>query len=68
MKKSVYDGFDEYLHGSLSSSNAPTPEDDNFNEYCESLRQSFITHSINGKLETKFKLYCMIGSVENLLQ
>ena len=64
----VYDGFAEYLHGSLSSSNAPTPGDDNFDEYCESLKQSFEKHSIDGKIETKFKLYCMIGNIENLIK
>ena len=63
----LYNGFQEFLHGHLSASSAPTPEDDNFEEYCESLKQSFDEHSIDGKIETRFKLFCMIGNVENLI-
>lgn len=63
----VYNGFKEYLHGSLSASDAPNPEDHNFEKYCESLKHSFEKHNINGKIEIKFKLCCMIGNVKNLI-
>ena len=63
----VYNELHEYLHGNLSASWAPTPEDDNFHEYCESLKQSFDENSIDGKIEVRFKLFCMIGNVENLI-
>lgn len=64
----VYNSFNEYLHGSLSSSAAPIPEDDNFEEYCESLKHSFEKYSIDGKIEVQFKLYCITGNVGNLIQ
>ena len=64
----VYNGFMEFLHGSLSASYAPAQGDDRFEEYCESLRQTFEKHSVNGKLETRFRLSCMMGNVGSLIQ
>lgn len=63
----VYQSFDEFLHGCLSASYAPNMEDDSFNEYCLALKGLFDKYSIDGKIEAKFKLYCMAGCVENLV-
>ena len=63
----VYDGFHEYLHGHLSASCAPVPGDDDYKNYCDSLKKSFDEQSKNGKIATKFILHCMVGRVENLI-
>ncbi len=62
----VYEGFEEFLNGSLSASNSPTPEDSYFNEYCQSVKRLFDKYKYNEKIEVPFQLSCMIGSVENL--
>ena len=63
----VYNGFPEYLHGLLSASYAPSPGDADFDEYCTSQKQLFDEQNKNGKIETRFKLFCMIGNVDDLI-
>ena len=63
----VFEGFEEYLHGSLSASSAPTQGDEGFEEYCNSLRERFEKESISGKAEKTFRLSCMIGNVDDLI-
>jgi len=62
----VCNGFHEFLHGHLSASNAPTADEDCFEEYCESIKQTFEKECINGQVETKFTLHVIIGNVNNL--
>ncbi|MCL2404044.1 MAG: class I SAM-dependent methyltransferase [Defluviitaleaceae bacterium] len=57
----------EFLHGHLSSSLAPTPEDDNYEEYCETLKQTFDKQCVDGKVETRFVLHCEVGDVGGLV-
>jgi SAM-dependent methyltransferase len=64
----VYNGFIEFLNGSLSSSYAPTPEEESFDPYCQALKSLFEKYSINGKLESRFQLSCKLGHVEDLIQ
>jgi len=64
----VHNNYHEYLHGHLSASNTPTPEDDNFKEYGKALKKTFDEQNVNGKVTTKFILHCMIGNINNLTQ
>lgn len=64
----VHNNFNEFLHGSLSASNVPRSRDDGFEEYCDSLKQFFEKHGVNGKMETKFRLFCVMGNVGGLIQ
>ena len=56
-----------YLHGGLSASSAPNPGNEGFEEYCQTRRQYFDRCGKDGKLETKFKLTCMIGNAKDLI-
>ena len=56
-----------FLNGSLSFSGSPNPQGDCFGEYCQVLKRHFERYSKDGKLETKFKLTCMIGHVNDLM-
>lgn len=62
----IYQSFEEFLHGCLSASDAPGPEDDCFDKYNSALKGLFDKYSIDGKLAGNFKLFCMMGSVDNL--
>jgi hypothetical protein len=64
----VYQNFSEMLHGFLSASYAPSADDDCFEEYCSKLKELFERYSLNGKIETKMRLSCVIGNVEDLIQ
>ncbi|MCL2408727.1 MAG: class I SAM-dependent methyltransferase [Oscillospiraceae bacterium] len=64
----LYQDFNEFLHGCLSASSAPNTEDDIFEDYVTSLRQLFEKYSNEGKLETRFKLFVVVGCVDNLAQ
>ena len=56
-----------FLHGILSASFRPGPQDEFYEECCQVIREHFERYSKDGKLETRFKLSCMIGNVEGLL-
>ena len=62
----IHQEFNKFLHGCLSASYAPGPEDNCFKEYCLSLKRLFDRYSENSKLEGRFKLLCLIGRVESL--
>lgn len=62
----VYENMEEFLHGSLSASSAPSKLDDTHEFFCQEIHDLFVKYSINKKIEAAMKLYCMIGSVENL--
>jgi len=64
---SVNQSYDEFLHGCLSASHAPTPKDDDFEEYCAALKQLFDKYSVDGELEGTFRLVCLVGSVDGLV-
>ena len=64
----LYQDWNTLLSGLLSFSGSPNPEDESFEVYCQTIRQHFERYSIDGKLETNFKLTCMIGSVNDLTQ
>ena len=61
-----YQDFTTLLSGLLSFSGSLNPGDDGFEEYCQIARRHFERYSEDGKLETKFKLTCMIGNVNDL--
>jgi len=63
----LYQDWGMFLNGSLSFSGSPNPGDGCFEEYCHILKRHFERYGNDGKLETKFKLICMIGNVEGLL-
>ena len=63
----LHQGFDEFLHGCLSASSSPNIGDNNYEEYCLSLKKLFDKYSTNGQLEGQFCLYCTIGDVKNLI-
>lgn len=63
----VYNGYYEFLHGSLSASTSPTKDDIFFDSYCQSMKLLFDKYSKNDKLESPFRLTCMIGKVDSLL-
>jgi SAM-dependent methyltransferase len=63
----VYRGYAALLHGVLSYSRSPRPEDACFEAFCQCVQQHFERYSRDGKLETKFKLTCMIGNVNDLM-
>ena len=63
----VSQSYDEFLHGCLSASYAPSAADDGFEEYCHELRQLFDKYSKGGRLDGTFKLFCKIGRVEDLV-
>lgn len=64
---SVNQNFDEFLQGCLSASSAPNPTDNDFEKCCESLAELFKKYKKDGKLEERFKLFCMIGCTKTLL-
>lgn len=66
-KYSIFQSYNEFLHGFLSASYAPTAEDDCFENYCSALRFIFDKYSVNGKIEGNFILSCYVGRVENLM-
>lgn len=59
--------WDGFLEGSLSYSGAPSVGDDNFEPYCEGLKQIFDNYKKDEKLESIFRLRCLIGNVNDLL-
>jgi len=62
----LYQDWSMFLNGCLSASFRPGPRDDGFEEYCQCVKNHFERYSKDGKLETKFKLTCMIGHVNDL--
>ena len=58
--------WNAFLSGMLSASFSPNPGDGCYHDYCQIIQRHFERYSQNGKLETKFKLTCMIGNVRNL--
>jgi len=59
--------WDGFLSGMLSASFSPNPGEDDFEGYCEIIKQHFERYSKNQKLETKFKLTCMTGNANDLI-
>ena len=64
----LYQDWNMILNGLLSFSGSPNPGDACFEEYCQILRRHFERYSEDGKFETKFKLTCMIGNVNDLTE
>ena len=62
----LYQDWNMILNGLLSFSGSPNPGDDCFEEYCQIIKRHFERYSRDGKFETKFKLTCMIGNVNEL--
>ena len=63
----LYQDLAALMNGILSASVSLTPEDDCFEEYCQIIKRHFERYSKGGKLETKFKLTCMTGNVNDLI-
>ena len=63
----IYQDFNEMLHGHLSASYAPAADDDCFEAYCGRLKEVFEKYSSDGRIETKMRLSCVIGSAEDLI-
>jgi SAM-dependent methyltransferase len=57
-----------FMNGMLSASFSLNPGDDGFEEYCQIIKRHFERYSRDEKLETKFKLTCMIGNVNALAE
>ena len=64
----IYQDFNEMLHGLLSASYAPSADDDCFKEYCDKIKGLFEKYSLNGAIETKMRLSCISGNTEDLIQ
>lgn len=62
----LYQDFTALLSGLLSFSGSLNPGDDGFEEYCQIAKRHFERYSEDGKLETQFKLTCMIGNANHL--
>jgi len=62
----VCETYDEFLHGSLSSSAAPSAADAAYRSFCEDIEALFNKYSRDGKLEMNMRLHCMIGSASDL--
>jgi len=58
--------IEEFLHGVLSESGLPVFGDDTYEPCCNEIKELFYKYSNNEKLETTFRLRCMVGNVENL--
>jgi len=56
-----------HLGGVLSASVAPGPDDGCFEEFCNIRKQYFDQYSRDGLIQTRFRLTCMYGSVNDLL-
>jgi len=63
----LYQDWNMLLNGLLSFSGSPNPSDDCFEAYCQTIKRHFERYSRDGKLETKFKLTCMTGNVNDLI-
>ncbi|MCL2640916.1 MAG: class I SAM-dependent methyltransferase [Phycisphaerales bacterium] len=63
----ISESFNQFLHGALSASHTPTPQDRCFDEYCESVKRLFEKYSDHGTIEAHLKLWCITGNVENLV-
>lgn len=55
--------LEEYIGGSLSSSYAPSEQDDNYKEFKTGLKQLFVKYSHNDKLLIPNKTYSYVGEI-----
>jgi len=63
----LYQDLDALMNGMLSAAVSPNQGDGGYEEYCQAIRRHFARYSEGGKIETKFKLSCMIGNVNDLI-
>ena len=62
----VTQSFDEFLHGMLSASFAPSALDKEYEPFCRAIKDLFDKHKINDKLVGTMRLHCMVGEAEHL--
>jgi len=62
----LYRDYTAFLNGMLSASFSLNPGDDGFKGYCQIVKRHFERYSKDGRLETQFKLTCMIGNANHL--
>ena len=63
----IYQDWDTFLNGMLSTSFSPNPGDDCYVDYEQILRRFFDNHSRNELLKSEFRLCCTIGNVNDLI-
>ncbi|HEX2945606.1 MAG TPA: methyltransferase domain-containing protein [Clostridia bacterium] len=61
-----FESYDDFIAGCMSFSGAPKPKDENYNLYCDGLKNIFDNFKTNDKLKCTFRLRCLIGSVDDL--
>ena len=62
----IFQTFDEFLHGMLSASFTPSVSDIEYEPFCKAIKDLFDKYKINDKLEGTMRLHCMIGKAEHL--
>ena len=62
----IQEDFEQFLHGSLSTSSAPSPGDQAYEKFCRGVRRQFKKHSKNGIMEVEMRLVCATGSAKHL--
>ena len=63
----VYETKDEFLHGALSASFAPSVRDETYAPFVREVEELFERYKHNERLEVMMCLRCAAGSAENLL-
>jgi len=60
--------FEALLNGSLSSAFGILPQGSDFDRYYQLFKEGFNEHSLDGKIQMEFKLTCMIGNADDLVE
>jgi excisionase family DNA binding protein len=61
-----YESYDDFFAGCMSYSGAPKPNDENYNLYCDGLKNIFDNFKTNDKIKCIFRLKCLVGNVDDL--
>jgi len=63
---SIFQTFDQFLHGMLSASYSPSALDITYEPFCNDIKSIFDKYNQDNKLAGVMSLHCMIGKAENL--
>jgi len=62
-----FQDFYHFLSGCLSSAIAPKPDDERYEYFVNQIKKFFDERSVNDAIECKFKLLCLVGDINNLI-
>ena len=62
----IFQTFDMFLHGMLSTSFTPSVFDMEYEPFCKAIQDLFNKYKINDKLAGTMRLHCVVGKAEHL--